>query len=172
MWSQAQGPVFWCVTGCQNTSCTPSPLLKRDGMSQVPGPNARLVRRNQLIEVQFSCLKKGERVTYLKIQLSTFLSMIIYTCILKISIIWTNPVICHLLQNEVLTTSRNNLPLLAHERMYQIFIYVPNIKKEIKKSEAWKAENESAPALPQLCSSAHQLLQGHRMLADFKMFIL
>lgn len=68
----------------------------------------------------FIVLKGGG--TYLKIQLSTFLSMIIYICILKISIIWTNSVICHLQQNEVLTMSMSNLFFLDNERMYQIFI--------------------------------------------------
>lgn len=69
----------------------------------------------------------------MKIQLSTFLSMIIYICILKISIIWINPVICHLLQNKVLIISMSNLSFLDNGRMYQIFIYVPNIKnKKIK----------------------------------------
>lgn len=71
--------------------------------------------------------------------------MIIYICILKISIIWTNPVICHLLQNEVLTTSMNNLPFLDNERMYQIFIYVPNIKKEIKNLKPGKLRKKAHP---------------------------
>lgn len=75
---------------------------------------------------------KGEEVTYLKIQLSTFLSMIIYIFILKISIIWTNPVMCHILQNEVLIMSMSNLSFLDNKRMYQIFSCVPNIKKQNK----------------------------------------
>lgn len=81
----------------------------------------------------FKVLKKVGRITDLKIQLSTFSSMIIYICILKILIIWTDPVICHLLQNEVLTMSMNNQSFLDNERMYQIFIYVPNIKKQNQK---------------------------------------
>lgn len=68
----------------------------------------------------------------MKIQLSTFLSMIIYIFILKISIIWTNPVMCHTLQNEVLIMSMSNLSFLDNKRMYQIFSCVPNIKKQNK----------------------------------------
>lgn len=82
----------------------------------------------------FIVLKRGGGGTYLKIQLSTFLSMIIYIHILKISIIWTNSVICHLQQNEVLTMSMSNLFFLDNERMYQIFICVPNVKKKTQKT--------------------------------------
>lgn len=46
------------------------------------------------------------------------------------NIIWTNPVICHILQNEVLIMSMSNLSFLDNERMYQIFICVPDIKKK------------------------------------------
>lgn len=73
--------------------------------------------------------------------------MIIYIRILKISIIWTNPVICHLLQNEVLTMSMSNLSFLDNGTKYQIFIYVPNIKKKkkIKTLKAWKAMKKDPP---------------------------
>lgn len=108
---------------------------------------------------------KGGGVTYLKIQLSTFLSMIIYIFILKISIIWTNPVMCHILQNEVLIMSMSNLSFLDNKRMYQIFSCIPNIKKQnkIKKSESWKAMNKrpthsSAPQHINVCKDTVCLL--------------
>jgi hypothetical protein len=50
----------------------------------------------------------------------------------EMSIIWTNPVIRPLLQNDILTLSRNKLSFLDNGRTYQIFIYVPNIKKKKK----------------------------------------
>lgn len=56
--------------------------------------------------------------------------MIIYTCILKISIIWINPVICHLLQNKVLTTSMSNLSFLDNECIKSSFMFQTLKKKK------------------------------------------
>ena len=56
--------------------------------------------------------------------------MIIYICILKISIIWINPVICHLLQNKVLTTSMSNLSFLDNECIKSSFMFQTLKKKK------------------------------------------
>lgn len=72
-------------------------------------------------------LKKGD--DYLFENTAKYILIYDYLHSYTENIIWRNPVICHLLQNEVLTLSMKNLSFLDNGRMYQIFIYVPNIKK-------------------------------------------
>ena len=117
----------------------------------------------------FIVLKKGGYL--FENTANTFLSMIIYICILKISIIWINPVICHLLQNKVLTTSMSNLSFLDNECIKSSFM-LQTLKKKKIKSTILSLKSYEKKTHPQFCSSAHQLLQGHSMFADFKMFIL
>lgn len=59
--------------------------------------------------------------------------------------------------------SMSNLSFLDNERMYQIFICVPDIKKKKKKSEPWKAMNKrpthsSAPQHINFCKDTVCLL--------------
>lgn len=75
----------------------------------------------------FIVLKKGGYL--FENTANTFLSMIIYICILKISIIWINPVICHLLQNKLLTTSMSNLSFLDNECIKSSFMFQTLKKK-------------------------------------------
>lgn len=80
--------------------------------------------------------------------------MIIYTCILKISIIWINPVICHLLQNKVLTTSMSNLSFLDNECIKSSFMF-QTLKK--KKSQISNLKPEKLRKRPTHSSSSQHI---------------
>lgn len=113
----------------------------------------------------FNVLQRGN-VTCLKIQQGTFSFMIIYIHTLKISVIWTNSMICY--KMKFIHYARINLSFLDNGIKLSN-LYVPNIKKEIKTFSAWKARGKDHP---QSYSSAHRLLQGHVCLLTLNVYFL